>query len=115
MKHRVRQSTVISRCASVKFRVCVERGRPFLGVAAAKQSVSSIMDPKNTAQLEQHSASSKTEAVKSKKLNPGSTTDAENSDVEKVLMRLSSSVADPDSSSDPTDCMAILRSFQVGL
>jgi hypothetical protein len=71
------------------------------------------MDPKNTAQLEQHSASSKTQAVKSKKLNPGSTTDAENSDVEKVLMRLSSSV-DPDGTSDPTDCMAILRSFQVG-
>ena len=93
----------------------MERGRPFIGVAAAKQSISSILDPTNTAQLEQQFASTNLPVAASPKCAPRASAGPDTLDVDKVLMRLSSSVSDPVDSSDPTDCMAILRSFQVSL
>ena len=89
----------------------VERGRPFIGVAAAKQTIASLLDPSNTAQLEQRLASANTSVAASSKRNPRVAADA--ADAEQVLARLGSSSGDSERDRDPTDCMAILRSFQV--
>jgi hypothetical protein len=99
---------------AVKFRICIERGRPFIGVAAAKENISSLLDPRNTANLEQQVASAKVPTVAAQKHTLRATADAD-VDAEKVLMRLSSSSVDQlEGANDSTDCMAILRSFQVG-
>jgi hypothetical protein len=99
---------------AVKFRIRIERGRPFIGVAAAKENISSLLDPRNTANLEQQVASAKVPTVAAQKHALRATVDAD-VDVENVLMRLSSSSVDqPEGANDSADCMAILRSFQVG-
>jgi hypothetical protein len=113
-KERDAASAMVLSSGTVKFRICVDRGRPFIGVAAAKENISALLDPKNTANLEQRVASEKAPPVSVKKHNPSVASDAE-VDVESLLVRLSSSSADqPEASKDPTDCLAILRSFQVG-
>lgn len=99
----------------MKFRICVERGRPFIGVAAAKESISTLLDVKNAANLEQHVASAKAPPVSAKKQQSIPATSDADTDAEIMLMRLSSSVDQPEILNDPTDCIAILRSFQVGL
>ena len=91
----------------------VERGRPFIGVAAAKQTIASLLDPSNTAQLEQRLASANTSVAASSKRNPRVAAGADAADAEQVLARLGSSSGDSERDRDPTDCMAILRSFQV--
>jgi hypothetical protein len=92
----------------------VERGRPFIGVAAAKENISTLLDPRNTANLEQHVASAKALQVTATTTKKPASSNAD-MDVENVLMRLSSTADKPECSNDPTDCITILRSFQVGL
>jgi hypothetical protein len=94
--------------------VRVERGRPFIGVAAAKQTIASLLDPSNTAQLEQRFAAANTSAAAASNRNPRVAADADAADADKVLARLGSSSGECERADrDPSDCMAILRSFQV--
>jgi hypothetical protein len=69
------------------------------------------MDPANTAQLEQHIVAAKPHVAAPKRVPFAAAED--NLDVDKVLVRLSTPVSGPGDTNDPTDCMAILRSFQV--
>ena len=98
----------------MRFRVCIERGRPFVGVAAAKQSMSSLLDPSNTAQLEQKILAAKKMVVVSRKTGAHAMADADDVDIDKLSLRMSS-VSECADMNDPTDCMAILQNFQVGM
>ena len=95
----------------MRFRLSIERGRPFIGVAAAKQSIASLLDPANTAQLEQKILAAKTVAV-SKTSGARAIADAEEVDIDKLTLRLSCS-SESAGGGDPSDCMAILNNFQV--
>ena len=92
----------------------VQHGRPFIGVAAAKQTIASLLDPGNTAQLEQQLTSANASVAASPKRHPRVVADVDAADADKVLARLGSSGDCERAERDATDCMAILRSFQVG-
>ena len=81
-------------------------------------TIASLLDPSNTAQLEQRIAAANTSAAAASRRNHRVAADADAADADKVLARLGSmsmaSSGDCERADrDPSDCMAILRSFQV--
>jgi hypothetical protein len=95
----------------------LENGRPFVGVAAAKNTISSLLDPENTAQLVPQVFQSKTAAASCRNTKTRSTVYDCAEDVDNVLLRLSSSpmVNELEEHVDATDCLSILRTFEVRL